>query len=253
MVPSIALFIILVGLIRPDLAPANVQLVHQIQSKLKGLGYDPGPLDGIWGQKTEQALKDFQRDNGLSATGELDRATKIKLGIGKSSSRKSLPEDGKTGSAAHPGADDALHNVGYINLQRLVNNSRLGRAARSEMQKIRREKETLVADKLREVNELREQINEAGDKMSSPEKQAKLLDLQKATKEYRRMVSDVKEDIQREDRELVSIILQKAADALQKVARRLNYTIILKDAAAIGYLSPKADVTDDVIRLLDQK
>lgn len=143
--------------------------------------------------------------------------------------------------------------VGFINLQRMVNESKLGQAARSEFQKMRQEKEALVAAKLREVNELRELINKDGDKMSPQDKRDKVLGLQKANKEYQRMVADVKEDILLEDRELVSIILQKADEILNKVAKRLNYTVILKDATAIGYLDPSVDITDEVIKELNKK
>ncbi|CAB1079772.1 hypothetical protein D1AOALGA4SA_7477 [Olavius algarvensis Delta 1 endosymbiont] len=143
--------------------------------------------------------------------------------------------------------------VGFINLQRLVNESKMGQAARDEFQKMRQDKETVVAAKLREVNELRELINKAGDKMSAQDKRTKLLALQKSNKEYQRLVSDVKEDILREDRQLVSIILQKADGVLKKVAKRLNYTIILKDANVIGYLDPSVDITDEVIKELNRK
>jgi len=150
-------------------------------------------------------------------------------------------------------ATSAEGKVGYINLQRLVNESKMGQAARSDMQKMRREKEALVAAKLREVNELRELINKKGDKMSPQKKRDKLLALQKANKEYQRLVSDVKEDILREDRQLVAIILQKADGVVKKVAKRLNYTIILKNASAIGYLDPSVDITDAVIKELNKK
>jgi outer membrane protein len=143
--------------------------------------------------------------------------------------------------------------VGFINLQRLVNESKMGQSARSEFQKMRQEKERVVAAKLQEVNELRDLINQAGDQMSPQDKRNKLLALQKANKEYQRLVSDVKEDILREDRQLVSIILQKADGVLKKVAQRLNYTIILKDANVIGYLDPSVDITDEVIKELNKK
>ncbi len=143
--------------------------------------------------------------------------------------------------------------VGYINLQRLVNESRMGQAARNELQKIRQEKEALVGVELRKVNALRELIDKAGDKMSPQEKREKLLALQEVNKAYQRLVADVKEDILREDRELVRIILQKAEGVLKKVAKRLNYAVILKDAAAIGYVDPAVDITDEVIRELDRK
>ena len=89
--------------------------------------------------------------------------------------------------------------------------------------------------------------------MSPQEKRKKQLAIQKTNKEYRRMVADVKEDILLEDRELVSIILQKADEILNKVAKRLNYTVILKDATAIGYLDPSVDITDEVIKELNKK
>ena len=49
--------------------------VKMIQAKLKGLGYDPGLVDGVWGPKTSQALQLYQLDNGLHHSGELDEET----------------------------------------------------------------------------------------------------------------------------------------------------------------------------------
>jgi peptidoglycan hydrolase-like protein with peptidoglycan-binding domain len=33
----------------------------------------PGPVDGIMGQQTRNAIAAFQRDNGMEATGEVDQ------------------------------------------------------------------------------------------------------------------------------------------------------------------------------------
>ena len=57
------------------------EIVFQTQKNLQELGYNPGPIDGIWGKKTQSTLKKFQHDNGLSMTGKLDSKTKEKLGI----------------------------------------------------------------------------------------------------------------------------------------------------------------------------
>ncbi len=43
--------------------------VMEIQSLLKKIGYDPGPIDGIFGRRTQQAIIQFQKDNGLTADG----------------------------------------------------------------------------------------------------------------------------------------------------------------------------------------
>lgn len=146
----------------------------------------------------------------------------------------------------------AQDKVGYINLQRLVNESTMGKAARAEIEKLRSEKETLLKNKLKEINDLRELINKEADKMDVATRQERIKALNKANKEYQRLAEDAKEDLTNEDNELVAIILQKADGVLKSVAKSKKYAIILKDANAIGYLDPGVDITDDVLKELNK-
>lgn len=45
------------------------QTVTELQTRLKNWGYYGGEVDGIYGSRTERAVKDFQRKNGLNADG----------------------------------------------------------------------------------------------------------------------------------------------------------------------------------------
>ena len=49
--------------------------VRQIQEKLKRWGYYDGDVDGIFGSKTLQAVKDFQKKNGLTVDGYVGAET----------------------------------------------------------------------------------------------------------------------------------------------------------------------------------
>ena len=49
--------------------------------KLKELGYYNGAIDGIFGSQTIQAVKNFQRDYGLTVDGIVGRNTLAKLGL----------------------------------------------------------------------------------------------------------------------------------------------------------------------------
>ena len=51
------------------------------QRALQSQGFDPGPADGVWGSKTERAVRDFQHEKGLLATGKLDTETARSLGV----------------------------------------------------------------------------------------------------------------------------------------------------------------------------
>lgn len=44
----------------------NESIAH-IQRKLAGAGHDPGPIDGVWGQRSERALDDALRAHTLAA------------------------------------------------------------------------------------------------------------------------------------------------------------------------------------------
>lgn len=60
--------------------------VTQIQTKLKRWGYYNGSVDGIYGSKTVEAVKYFQRKNGLTVDGIAGNATLKAMGISSSSS-----------------------------------------------------------------------------------------------------------------------------------------------------------------------
>jgi GH24 family phage-related lysozyme (muramidase) len=61
-----------------DLAP-EVFTVLKTQERLKAHGFDPGPIDGLWGPKTRQAVLDFQAKLGLSYKPALEKATQAQL------------------------------------------------------------------------------------------------------------------------------------------------------------------------------
>ncbi len=62
-----------------NLEPGDV--VASVQRELQRQGYDAGGVDGDYGPATRRALLDYQRDNGLPVTGEIDEATLDALGL----------------------------------------------------------------------------------------------------------------------------------------------------------------------------
>ncbi|MDX1972569.1 MAG: peptidoglycan-binding domain-containing protein, partial [Candidatus Sumerlaeia bacterium] len=71
------IFVILVGE-NPD---KESTLIARIQQALANLGYNPGPIDGLWGGMTSSALLKFQEAESLPATGQINEATLEALGV----------------------------------------------------------------------------------------------------------------------------------------------------------------------------
>jgi N-acetylmuramoyl-L-alanine amidase len=63
--------------------------VRTIQQKLKNWGYYKGSVDGIFGSKTKEAVKYFQRKNKLTVDGKAGPKTLKAMGISTSSSSSS--------------------------------------------------------------------------------------------------------------------------------------------------------------------
>lgn len=55
--------------------------VRELQTALKERGFDPGQIDGIFGKKTERAVKRFQRSCGLKPDGIAGKRTYFALGL----------------------------------------------------------------------------------------------------------------------------------------------------------------------------
>ncbi len=62
-----------------DAMAETVQSAREIQQRLIELNYMGGTADGIFGERSQKALRQFQAMNGLEATGELDDATRTAL------------------------------------------------------------------------------------------------------------------------------------------------------------------------------
>jgi hypothetical protein len=75
---------------------ASEKLVRNVQQTLQDKGVDAGPVDGIWGPKTSAGVRQFQQQQKLQATGQLNAQTLDALGIADAGSASA----GESGKAA---------------------------------------------------------------------------------------------------------------------------------------------------------
>jgi peptidoglycan hydrolase-like protein with peptidoglycan-binding domain len=58
----------------------NEEKVRRAQQALQAKGFDPGPIDGVIGPKTEDAIRNFQDRYGIKTSTKLDNQTLYALG-----------------------------------------------------------------------------------------------------------------------------------------------------------------------------
>lgn len=86
------------------------EVVKQAQQALKQKGIDAGPVDGQWGPLTQQGVKQFQQQNQIQATGQLDQQTLASLGIEQSASAGAGSRG--AGKASEPSASSGSSSSG---------------------------------------------------------------------------------------------------------------------------------------------
>jgi peptidoglycan hydrolase-like protein with peptidoglycan-binding domain/DNA invertase Pin-like site-specific DNA recombinase len=67
--------------------PAGSPCVRMLQERLRVAGFDPGPVDGLFGPRTQAAVERLQRAGGLSADGIVGQRTRLLLAERRPDSR----------------------------------------------------------------------------------------------------------------------------------------------------------------------
>ncbi len=142
--------------------------------------------------------------------------------------------------------------IGYVDLQRALNLSKAGVAAKQQMteqvQKYEGEFKTRQDDVLRMKGDLEKQaalLSDSARAEREREYQRRVTDLQ-------RFQQDIQEDLQRKDAEFTGRIINELFEIMQKLGTESDYTMIIeRNEGAIVYADPKFDLTDELIKAYD--
>jgi peptidoglycan hydrolase-like protein with peptidoglycan-binding domain len=111
------------------------QEVRSVQEALKDKGHDPGPIDGVMGPRTQQALRAFQRAQNIQTSGQLDSSTASALGVTLSSSGGSTPEGssrgGSTSGSLNSGTSKGAANRDNVTIEPNDGNPKHGGSIKS--------------------------------------------------------------------------------------------------------------------------
>jgi len=139
--------------------------------------------------------------------------------------------------------------VGFVNPQRIISESRIGRVAQEDLARLGKEKDRRVRGALEEVEIVRTKL-ETGT-LSVTEEQSLEKSLRMAVRDYEQLVERSNVDIQGEERRLIQFVMRRADSILRRIAQEQGFTMILTDPEIMGYVSDSMDITDRVIRELN--
>ena len=139
--------------------------------------------------------------------------------------------------------------VGFVNPQRIVTESKIGKIAQEDLSRLSQEKDRRVRKAAEAVQKLQNELETgsySASDLSSREKSLRV-----AIRDYEQLMENSALDLQGEERRLVKFVMGRADVILRRLAQQLGFTMILTNPEAIGYVADSMDITDHVIRELD--
>lgn len=142
--------------------------------------------------------------------------------------------------------------IGYVDLQKALNNCEAGKAAKEKISVKVKEYETQIEKKQTEMKKLKEDLDKQGLILSEEKRAAKKRDFDQKLKDLERFTKDIQEELQQQDAEFTRQIITDFSKIINEVGAKDGYTVIFeKTESALLYADPNADLTDKAIKAYD--
>jgi len=143
----------------------------------------------------------------------------------------------------------AEQKIGYVDLQRALNESEAGHKAKDEFKvQVDRAQSQLKKQK-DEIDGLKEQLEKKALVMKEGERGNLEDEYRKKLRDFERNYKDSQTDLQKKDNELTGGIIKDLQDIIREYGEREGYTLILEaTSSAVLYGSKSADLTDAVLQ-----
>jgi len=145
-------------------------------------------------------------------------------------------------------AKDFSSRIGVVNSERIFKESNMAKASQAKLQAEFAKREKELRDDAQKIKTAAEKLDKDAAVMPDAERVRKQRELADADRELQRKQREFTDDVNQRSFEERSKIAQKANQALKVVAEQRKLDLIVQEAA---YVSPKIEVTDDVIKALN--
>jgi len=144
----------------------------------------------------------------------------------------------------------AKNEVGYVNLQKVIIDSKQGIRLSRQLMKTKKNLASKAEDKQKLVRSLQEKLKQARQQKKPNEARISKLIVQIRAKnrDVKRFLANANEDISNLREDAVQEIMRRANKMIKNVAKKGGYSIIFTNGDAIAYLDKGVDITNKVVR-----
>lgn len=144
---------------------------------------------------------------------------------------------------------DSAPKIGYVDLQRALNESDNGKKAKEEF-KVQVDKlQSKLKKQKDEIDSLKERLEKKSLVMKEQERGNLEEDYRKKLRDFERDYKDSQADLQKKDNDLTGAIIRELQEVIREYGDQQGYTVILEtNSNAVVYGAKSADVTETIIQ-----
>jgi outer membrane protein len=154
--------------------------------------------------------------------------------------------------AARPARAQAGLKIGYVDLQRAVQEVEEGKALGATLKGELEQRRAQLDKKKQELEKMKTDYDKQSAVLSEDAKRKKQEDLQKAFSEAQASANEMQNDLSRKEEEGLRGIEKRMTEIISEVAERESFSFILQRAAVL-HAPPALDATNEVVRRYNDK
>lgn len=141
--------------------------------------------------------------------------------------------------------------IGFVDLQRALNESEFGKKTKTELEDLIRAKRTAIEEMAKTRDSMKEELDRQATTLSDEAMRQRVDELDRKERELERLVADTNEELQKLQREKEIVIIKELDDIISGIGKKEGYIVILP-SDVILYSEDDADLTDRVIKEYDR-
>ena len=142
--------------------------------------------------------------------------------------------------------------IGYVDVQRAVQEVEEGKAARARLQRELQQKQADIAKKRSELEKMKADYDKQAPVLSEDAKRKRQEDLQKAFVEAQNAAGQMQEELSGKEQEAMQGISKRLLQIVAEVSERESFNFVI-DKSALLYAPAASDVTNEVVRRYNER
>jgi len=144
--------------------------------------------------------------------------------------------------------------IGYVDLQRALNESDAGKRAKEEFKGDVDKLQAKLKKQKDDIDRLKEQLEKKALVVKEEERGGLEEDYRKKLRDFERNYKDSQADLQKRDNELTGVIIKELQEIIRDYGEKQGYTVILEtSSSAVLYGAKSADATDAIIEQYNKR